>query len=434
MASEARQALWTDGWGRCVIAFAGNDAHRLLNRGTSIRAISAWLTIWLLIISAPHFEGRASAASGSAVSTSTSAPVAARPQHVFIIVLENEGFETVFSKNSPAPYLSRVLVSKGELLRQYYAIGHFSLDNYIAMVSGQAPNAYTQNDCPTYYDFALLSKGLDENGQALGAGCVYPGSVLTIANQLEAKQLNWAAYMEDMESNCEHPRVGQRDDHFFASKRTQYATRHNPFVYFRSIIDHANCTERDVPLSRLDHDLKQLATTPNLVFITPNLCHDGHDPQSALCEGGYMVAADRFLPSLVSKILLSPAFLRDGMLLLTFDESYVEIKDRRVVAQGTDSTFCCNEPTGPNTVMPGRSGPGGGRVGALIISPYVRPGSFSDYHYNHYALLRSLEDLFGLAHLGFAAQPGLRAFGDDVYNLEPSSRDRDLKNRAGLTH
>jgi phosphatidylinositol-3-phosphatase len=96
----------------------------------------------------------------------------------FRILLENEAFETTFGRNSPAPYLSRVLVSKGELLRQYYEIGHFSLDNYIAMVSGQAPNAYTQNDCPIYYDFAPFSKALDEHGQALSAGCVYPGSVL----------------------------------------------------------------------------------------------------------------------------------------------------------------------------------------------------------------------------------------------------------------
>ena len=63
-----------------------------------------------------------------------------RPQHVFIIVLENEGFKTTFGRNSPAPYLSRELASKGLLLRQYYGIGHFSLDNYIAMISGQSPN------------------------------------------------------------------------------------------------------------------------------------------------------------------------------------------------------------------------------------------------------------------------------------------------------
>src|SRR5271165_5824388 len=48
-----------------------------------------------------------------------------KPQHVFIIVLENQGFETTFGKKSPAPYLSRELASKGLLLTQYYGIGHF---------------------------------------------------------------------------------------------------------------------------------------------------------------------------------------------------------------------------------------------------------------------------------------------------------------------
>jgi phosphatidylinositol-3-phosphatase len=83
-------------------------------------------------------------------------------------------------------------------------------------------------------------------------------------------------------------------------------------VYFHSIIDPASCADRDVPLSRLDNDLKQVTTTPNLAFIIPNLCHDGHDPQSALCEGGYLVAVDRFLWSLVLKILSCPAFCEMG--------------------------------------------------------------------------------------------------------------------------
>jgi phosphatidylinositol-3-phosphatase len=325
-----------------------------------------------------------------------------RPRHVFIIVLENEGFDTTFGPRSPAPYLARELAAKGQLLRQYYAIGHLSLDNYIALISGQGPNAYTQNDCLTYYDFRPLTAGLDGNGQVLGAGCVYPEVVQTLANQLEDKHLTWTGYMEDMQSNCGHPELGQRDNHVFATQNTQYATRHNPFMYFHSIIDHPTCAEHVVPLTHLDNDLKSIATTPNLSFITPNLCHDAHDGESVLCPGGGLIAANRFLPSVVNKILAAPAFKQDGMLIITFDE-------------GTDTVACCSEPTGPNTVAPGRNGPGGGRTGTLIISPFVKPGTVNDRPYNHYALLRSLEDLFGLDHLGFAAEPGLNGFGDDVY-------------------
>jgi phosphatidylinositol-3-phosphatase len=354
------------------------------------------------------------------------AAIQARPRHVFIVVLENQGFETTFGENSPAPYLSRQLAPKGLLLRQYYGIGHFSLDNYVAMVSGQGPNAYTQYDCLTYYDFRPLVNELDRNGQALGAGCVYPEAVRTIANQLDDKHLTWKGYMEDMGMSCEHPVLGRFDNHIRASKESQYATRHNPFVYFHSIIDHPTCAEHVVPLTQLDLDLQTVDQTPNLAFITPNLCHDGHDRASDICEGGHLISADRFLRPLVTKILASPAYQRDGMLIVTFDEADIEIKGGRVAPEQTDSTACCNEPKGPNTVAPGQTGPGGGRTGALLISKYVRPGC-DDHPYNHYALLRSLEDLFGLDHLGFAAQAGLEPFGNDVYRESRPCRDEERK-------
>jgi len=66
---------------------------------------------------------------------------------VFVLLLENESYGTTFGEGSAAPYLGRTLPSQGALLRQYYAIGHSSLDNYIALVSGQAPNRQTQLDC-----------------------------------------------------------------------------------------------------------------------------------------------------------------------------------------------------------------------------------------------------------------------------------------------
>jgi hypothetical protein len=78
-----------------------------------------------------------------------------RFKHVFVIVLENEGFATTFGPNSQAPYLAQTLTSQGVLLTQYYGTGHASLDNYIAMISGQAATPQTRNDCLTYADFVL---------------------------------------------------------------------------------------------------------------------------------------------------------------------------------------------------------------------------------------------------------------------------------------
>jgi hypothetical protein len=64
-----------------------------------------------------------------------------RLRHVFVIVLENEGYDTTFGPNSKAPYLSQTLTEQGVLLPQYYGTGHASLDNYIAMISGISPHS-----------------------------------------------------------------------------------------------------------------------------------------------------------------------------------------------------------------------------------------------------------------------------------------------------
>src|SRR5947207_543058 len=81
-------------------------------------------------------------------SFSPSFPVPIRIGHVFVIVLENEDYDSTFAASPPpSPYLATTLPAQGRLLTQYYGIGHYSLDNYIAMVSGQAPNTATQADC-----------------------------------------------------------------------------------------------------------------------------------------------------------------------------------------------------------------------------------------------------------------------------------------------
>ena len=64
--------------------------------------------------------------------------------------------------------------------------------------------------------------------------------------------------------------------------------------------------------------------------------------------------------------------------------------------------------------LPGKSGPGGGSIGAVLLSPLIKPGTVSDVQYNHYSLLRTIEDIFGLPHLGDAAMPQVRSFGPDV--------------------
>ena len=336
--------------------------------------------------------------------------IAQRPpiQHVFMIVLENKSFNETFGSASPAPYLSQQLTGQGALLSNYYAIGHNSLPNYVALVSGQAPNAITQSDCQIYQDFVPGSPvQVDVNGQVVGQGCVFPSATQTIANQLMEHGLTWRGYMEDMASPCLHPALNTLDQTQTAKPGDQYAARHNPFVYFHSIIDDPFCAANDVPLNQLSGDLKQYATTPNFVFITPNLCHDGHDSPCVDGEPGGLVSADAFLRQWVPQILSSPAFKRDGLLLILFDEAEFS-------GTSSDSSACCNELPGPNSLLPGIAGPGGGRVGAVVLSKFVRPGTVTMTPYNHYSMLRTIEDLFGLDRLGFAAQ-GSDGLGLDVF-------------------
>src|SRR5271166_2846336 len=110
-------------------------------------------------------------------------------KHVFIIVLENEGYDVTFGPTSKAPYLSKTLPAQGVLLPQYYGTGHVSLDNYIAMISGQAASNETRNDCITYADFNLT--GMTPDGQAIGSGCVYPASIHTLPDQLTSVGKTW---------------------------------------------------------------------------------------------------------------------------------------------------------------------------------------------------------------------------------------------------
>jgi phosphatidylinositol-3-phosphatase len=346
-----------------------------------------------------------------------------RVRHVFLVMLENESFDVTFGPRSQAPYLAQTLTRQGVLLRRYYAIGHNSLGNYIALVSGQAPNADTQNDCWRYTEFELTQPRLNAQGQALGRGCVYPRLVRTLPDQLEAAHLSWRGYMEDMGKDparesrtCARPALGSEGRLQLATRSDQYAIKHNPFAYFHSIVDDAaRCNAHVVALDELPHDLAALRSTPNYVFITPNLCHDGHDAPCVDGEPGGLVSADAFLHTWVPLITQSQAFRRDGLLIVTFDESSVE---------GPESVAaCCDEQSLPGARFPpGVGGPGGGRIGALLLSPFLPHGMTSDVPYNHYSLLRSVEHIFGLEPLGYAADPRLRTLDTDLLSRAATHR------------
>jgi len=411
----------------------GPTHHR--GRRTALAGLLAGVALVAAACSSSSSSSTTTTTTAPAPTTTTGSPaqLAGLPpvRHVFIIMLENEGYADTFADPTTDPYLATTLTAEGASLTQYHGIGHFSNDNYIALISGQAPNPSNQADCQSFTDFPAGTTTL-ASGQINGSGCVFPSTVTTVADQLDAAHLTWKGYMQDMgnipsreAAVCAHPAIGAPDPTQKAVPGDGYATRHNPFVYFHSIIDDtALCDARVVPLGTtsgtlptsapagttgLATDLKSVATTPNLSFITPDLCSDGHDApcvnETAASTAGANI--DAFLSTWVPIITRSPAYRKDGMLIITFDEADVD-------GPNADATACCNEQPGPASALPGLSGPGGGRTGTVVLSPYVKGGTVSNVPYNHYSTLATIEDLFGLAKLGQAATTSA-VYGKDVF-------------------
>jgi phosphatidylinositol-3-phosphatase len=331
-------------------------------------------------------------------------------KHVIVIELENESEDATFGSSSPATYLNDTLLPKGEFVQNYYGVGHVSLDNYIAQVSGQAPNQLSSSDCTSltsgtgvYQD--VTPGTLDPNqrkypGQVDGQGCVFPSSVQTIGNQLDSaypKSLSsdWREYAEDMGNDpardggtpdplggtdCAHPTQvnGTASDdtenaegpnatgtQVKSATTDMYADRHNPFIFFHSVTnDAALCNQDVVPLGtattavngsvtysgHLADDLKSPATTPKFAFITPNLCDDGHD---ATCAG--VNDAGTTTGGLVG----ADDFLKTWMPLIFNSPAYKDGSTLVMITfdegDETDTTAGDNEQPGPNSANPGYS-------------------------------------------------------------------------------
>jgi hypothetical protein len=369
--------------------------------------------------------------------------------HVFLIVLSDQGFHAAFGPSSQATYLSKTLTGQGELVDNYYAVTGGELANEIALISGQGPTPQTASNCPLYTD--ITPGNLGAQGQVLGSGCVYPRQALTLADQLTADGRTWKAYVEGIPNGgpgqpttCRHPALGSADAGQAPSPETAYVTWRDPFVYFHTAIDNAACASSVVGLDQLAPDLKTASKTPSLAYIVPNRCHDGSEAPCVPGQPAGLTAADAFLAKVVPEIESSPTYKTGGLIAITFDQAPQE-------GPNADSSGCCitsafpnlptgttgpsgttgssaaptgaTGPTGTPTGTTGVTGPqtatptGGGKVGLLLISKYVKPGSLNvTGEYNHFALLRSIENLFGLHPLGYAGAQGLLAFDKSVFN------------------
>jgi hypothetical protein len=269
------------------------------------------------------------------VLTASGTPVGA-VKHVWLIILENKSYDATFSGLNQNSYLWKTLPSQGALLKNYYGTGHFSLDNYTSMVSGQGPAPADQNDCPVYADqhgsvvtgtetkdqstsdrgqfaetgapYANPVAGGAQEGTHGGTGCVYPAAVPTLFNQLDAAGLPWKGYAQDLgnpdATGAAHAvnKCGGPGDPSgtgvanpgSANATDQYVPKHFPFPWFESLLSSPqDCSSSqivnlDSSGAGLVHDLQSEATTPAFSWITPDNCSDAHD---AVCAGNNLSGA-----------------------------------------------------------------------------------------------------------------------------------------------
>ncbi len=353
-------------------------------------------------------SGDDSTATTPATSTTPSASsTLPKVSHVFEVALSTSGYAAAFADKSAAPYLHS-LEAKGTLLRGYESLGHGELADYLAMVSGQGPNSATSAGCTRYLEFrhGVVAKS---NGLVPGAGCVYPETALTIGDQVTAKGATWKAYIADMgRQTCSHPNSGAVDDALLPNTDSGYDTRHNPFIYFHSLLDLGDCASDDQDLTHLPSALARTSATAKFSYIAPGACEDAAataaapsasstttgtsttttasttgtastgsavTPAAAAgCPAGQPVgiaAEDAFLKLWVPRILASPAYKDDGVLILAF--------------------------AGEHGRHPGHLL----RTGALVLSHHATRGKVISTAYTPYSLLRSVEDMLGdtaLAH------------------------------------
>jgi len=283
-----------------------------------VKATLAWLMAAALLCGCGVQRANLPAASPSAspVQAPSASPLPPSPRpipstssHVFVIVMENRGYEQALGGR----YISH-LAQQYAAATNYHAVAYPSLPNYLALTSGST--------------WGIADDGFHRLPETdLGA-------------QLTQAGISWRAYMEGMTGGC-------------LNSPYPYAVKHNPFAYYGG-----ECPSQVVPFTHFDSDMR--GEVPRFVWITPDLCHDGHDCSTAV--------ADEWLSQTVPKILGTSAWQDNGILFITWDEGYNHTNH--------------------------------------VLTLVVRPDPIwhtSAADYDHYSLLATIQDHLGVPRLGQAA-------------------------------
>jgi phospholipase C len=299
--------------------------------------------------------------------------VAAVPKfdHIVIIMLENHSQSSVIG-NPAAPQLS-ALAKKYAYAANYYGVTHPSLPNYIAITSGN--NWYSNSDDP--------AQRFDH---------------VNLVDQLEAAHVSWTAYMESM------PSAGFTGAYYPANESTAlYVARHNPFVLYTDVRSNLARLKHDVPLTRLATDLAG-GRLSQFVWISPNVCRDMHGQPDHECPYSNDVKlrsdGDAFVGEWVKKITGSKAWTKNSVIFVMTDET--DYDGNKATGGWLNADACCDSPSVPPAAsfFPAGGQYGGGLSPFVAIGNPVKRGYAARTPYNHYSVLRTIEDAWHLSHLG----------------------------------
>jgi uncharacterized protein YjbI with pentapeptide repeats len=281
-----------------------------------------------------------------------------RYTHIFVIMMENHNYSEIIG-NSDAPRINRLAETYG-LAASYYGVAHPSEPNYVATIAG---STFGLNDDQPY----------SAAGHTLNAP--------TLVSQLEAKKLSWASYQESL------PSPGYRGQFYPDAAHPLYAVKDNPFMFFASIQQDTAEAHKIVPFTQFAADLKR-TTLANFVYIVPNLCDDMHGT-ARFCPPAQISGdprdrrliriGDQFVGSVVHQIMNAPVWSHGNTaIIIAWDEDDSQTPD--TVAG------CCDSPRRA----------GGGHIPAIVITNHGPRGVQDPTAYNHYSLLRTVQQAFGL--------------------------------------
>ncbi len=208
---------------------------------------------------------------------------------------------------------------------------------------------------PSLPNYLALTGGSTSGITTDCTDCTVKGSGL--AGQLTRRGLSWKAYMEDLPHAC-----------YRGAGAGEYAKKHDPFIYYDAVAGNQAQCQHIVPLTELTGD-EAARRLPRFIWITPNLCHDMHD-----CS---QPSGDRFLAGVLPRLIRTMG--ARSLVILTFDE-------------GSSDDGCCGLAHG-------------GHIVTILAGSAVRPGFRLRTPVDHFSVLQTIEDMFGLARLGAATCP-----------------------------